>query len=1620
MEWIELYNRSATDTVDLTGWELSEAVQFGFPAGTSLAPEEYLLVANDADAVAYKYPAVNNIVGSFSGGLSNHNEQIQLLDELGNPADEVHYYQSGRWPADADGGGRTLELRDPFADNSRPEVWAASDESGNSNWLTYSYSGVVVADTYSSVSTRYQEFILGMLDGGEILLDDISLIEQPSTQRIQRLQNGRFESDTVGQSPANWRIGGTHQGVVINDPDNPSNQVLYLKATAVMEDRYNHAETTLAGGAMIRNNIEYEISFRAKWLGGSNQLNTHLYYNRLPRTTLLAVPDATGTPGVVNSVFAGNIGPTYRDMVHNPVVPSAMESVTVSILAEDLQDVAIMKLKYAVAGGAFQSVNMNDVGGGRYEGNVPAQSASSIVQFYVKGVDSQGAVSTFPAAGAESRALYKVQDNQARTGSQIHNFRIIMTSDDADMMFDPTKIMSNGRIGSTVIYNESEVFYDVGTRAAGSNAARGEINAARINFNVQFDSMRLFRGVHRTVAIDRSGHGMVRDSQDEILMKHIGNRAGNIPYQYDDLTYFIAPQSQFNRPAQLLLARQSDVFLDSQFDNGSEGTVFKFDIPYVPNNTDGGSEGSKLPSPYSHPRPDMDLQDLGDDKEFYRAHYYIRNNRRQDDYTQIINMAKTFELTGTALEVAAYDVIDVDQWTRTFALLSLIGCLDAITQHISNHNIKFYVRPSDHKVLALPWDWDYAYRQPTSSPLIGASGNSSRTTQFLNRPSIRRMVHGHLLDIINTSFNNAYMNSWIDHYGDVAGQEYGPIKTFISNRRSYVLNHLPTQFSFEIDTNGRGNFSTSNTVIELVGQGWMDVQEIRLAGSAEPLAVRWVNERDWKLTLPVTFGNNHFQFEAYNHQGQLVGADSIVVTGQSGTPTLRNSLRITELNYNPYDPTAAELAVDSILSSNDFEFIEIQNIAAQTIDVTTVQITDGIEFAFSPTQLAAGQRAVIVRDAAAFELRYGMGINVLGEFSSGGLNGNGERITLVDGALNTVLDFAYNDNDPWPIRADGHGATLELVNPSQTPSDQFGKYYHWRGSTEKGGTPGAAGQGPVGVVINELLSHTDVPIVETDSIELVNTLASPIDIGGWFLSDAANNFLKYRIPESTVLDAGQYVVFDESHFNPTPATPGANHFALNGLQGDDVWLVDPNGPGGTLLFVDDVHFDATVNGESLGRVPDRLGRIAPNVSLTLGRQNSKSRVGPIVISEFNYNPGFPTAADLSIDPNFQIDHLQWIEIFNPSGQTVDLSHWRLRGGADYDFPAGTSIGAGATLTVVSFDPSSVANTDRVAAFRSHYEIDTGVKLVGGFQGQLDKGADRISLQRALASPAEDSTFVPRAIEDEVVYDNLSPWPITSAGGISLNRNSAAAAGNDATNWSSDSPTPGLFTGSLLGDFNGDHLVNAMDIDLLFAEINKGTHPPIFDLTGDMQVTRADTDQLVQVILMSNYGDTDLDQDVDTGDLTNAIINFTSAGGTGKTWEDGDGDGDGDVDTGDLTTAIINFSGAAAAGLLTASSEVIVLPAVADDPWQPEEPLTGRLLTADAELLTTPDGGADPASQVELPKSNVQHGVFNGSTKRHSADDDAETEKANDTLPVEPLELETGVFQLKTWPGRSSR
>jgi tetratricopeptide (TPR) repeat protein len=63
------------------------------------------------------------------------------------------------------------------------------------------------------------------------------------------------------------------------DPTNGANKVLRLSATGRTDHEGNNAGTTLAGGASIAIGTPYQISFKAKWISGSPQINSRLYFN---------------------------------------------------------------------------------------------------------------------------------------------------------------------------------------------------------------------------------------------------------------------------------------------------------------------------------------------------------------------------------------------------------------------------------------------------------------------------------------------------------------------------------------------------------------------------------------------------------------------------------------------------------------------------------------------------------------------------------------------------------------------------------------------------------------------------------------------------------------------------------------------------------------------------------------------------------------------------------------------------------------------------------------------------------------------------------------------------------------------------------------------------------------------------------------------------------------------------------------------------------------------------------------------------------------------------------------------------------------------------------------------
>lgn len=503
-------------------------------------------------------------------------------------------------------------------------------------------------------------------------------------------------------------------------------------------------------------------------------------------------------------------------------------------------------------------------------------------------------------------------------------------------------------------------------------------------------------------------------------------------------------------------------------------------------------------------------------------------------------------------------------------------------------------------------------------------------------------------------------------------------------------------------------------------------------------------------------------------------------------PATSLSLTLSELNYNPAPPTATELAALPAVVKDDFEFIELTNVSKTSIDLAGVQFNQGITYAFNSDPLNTsiltldpGARCLLVRNKAAFELRYGTGLPIAGVYQ-GTLSNSGETIKALDAAGRVLALFEYKDGGSWPGRPDGKGSSLELANQTGLPTPGYDDPDAWRASVELYGSPGRAGMEPChDVVINEVLSHTDPP--QSDSIELCNTSATQVSIAGWYLTDSSDNFFKYAVPSGTHLDLGGYITYNESNFNPTPATPGPNDFSLNGAHGDDVYLMAPTKRGGW-YFADHVDFGPMKNGESYGRWPNATGKLYPMLHNSWNAANPGPRVGPLVISEIHYNPGSMVNAN----------ELEFLEVHNPTGVAVDLTGWKIGEGVEFAFTTGTLIAAGGYLAVLPFDPLDSTKATQLANFKSFYGIDNSARLTGPYSGALSNGGETVQLLRPDDPPSDEPWYTPLLLEDEVNYNNTAPWPLAADGtGKSLTRKGATLWGNDSASWQAATPTPGV-------------------------------------------------------------------------------------------------------------------------------------------------------------------------------------------------------------------------------------
>jgi hypothetical protein len=146
-------------------------------------------------------------------------------------------------------------------------------------------------------------------------------------------------------------------------------------------------------------------------------------------------------------------------------------------------------------------------------------------------------------------------------------------------------------------------------------------------------------------------------------------------------------------------------------------------------------------------------------------------------------------------------------------------------------------------------------------------------------------------------------------------------------------------------------------------------------------------------------------------------------------------LYISEIMYNPP-------------GGDEYEFLELYNGGDLAVDLSGAYF-GGILFRFPDgSTLEGGKTLVLVRDLTRFRRLFAE--EEVSGLYEGRLSDKGETITLYNVRGDILATVTYDDENGWPLSADGAGDSLVLVNAGGDRQDAA----NWRASAAINGSPG--------------------------------------------------------------------------------------------------------------------------------------------------------------------------------------------------------------------------------------------------------------------------------------------------------------------------------------------------------------------------------------------------------------------------------------------------------------------------------------------------------------------------------------------------------------------------------------
>ena len=173
------------------------------------------------------------------------------------------------------------------------------------------------------------------------------------------------------------------------------------------------------------------------------------------------------------------------------------------------------------------------------------------------------------------------------------------------------------------------------------------------------------------------------------------------------------------------------------------------------------------------------------------------------------------------------------------------------------------------------------------------------------------------------------------------------------------------------------------------------------------------------------------------HRGRALG-ERLCLEQLELRRVLDSTVVFNEVMYHPIGDDPAD------------EWIELHNQMSVDMDLSNWSIDGGVEFQFPDRVTVPGGGYLLVAKDPSRLVAAGVDSPIFGPFS-GRLNDGGEQIVLKNKSDRVMDTIDYSDESPWPVGADGSGASLSKRDPQMGSADSAS----WTNSSLPGGTPGA-------------------------------------------------------------------------------------------------------------------------------------------------------------------------------------------------------------------------------------------------------------------------------------------------------------------------------------------------------------------------------------------------------------------------------------------------------------------------------------------------------------------------------------------------------------------------------------